>query len=100
MAKMPEKGSSESAKRGLRMPIRSDGNGDFLVKKWAALVGFVLLLSSLGYSFALTFEIGPLKARLDKVEAAAELNRSFCTKIEVHFEYISKQLEKLETRKK
>jgi hypothetical protein len=82
------------------MPVRTNENGEFIVKKWAALVGLVVLLLSLGYSFAMTFEIGPIKERLDKVEAIEELNRTLCLKMEVHFEYIRAELEKMNQRQK
>ena len=78
--------------------MRSNGNGEWIIKKWAALVGLVILLVSVGYSFALTFEIAPIKDRLAKVEVLLEANRTVCQKIEIHFEYIRAELEKVNKR--
>jgi len=75
--------------------IKSNGGGEFIIKRWVVIVSFIVMLVSIGYSFAMTFEIGPIKDRLAKVEGITESNHSTCQKIEIHFEYIRSELDKI-----
>lgn len=67
-------------------------NGSFTVKKVYTFVIFVVLLLSIGYSFAVTFKIFPLEKRLDKFEPRVDVNEKFINEMNIHIEYIRDDL--------
>lgn len=77
--------------------MKSDGNGNFTIKKIYVIITFVLLLLSVGYSFAVTFQIRPLEKRIEILEPTVQENSKTANAILIHIQYIKKEIDKLST---
>jgi len=75
--------------------MKLDSNGNFTIKKIYVIATFVLLLLSVGYSFAVTFKMSPLEKRIEKLEPIVQENSENTKAILIHIEYIKDELKKL-----
>jgi len=69
--------------------IRSDGNGNLIVKKtvalWTALITLTLLIGSLGYNVAYTVGLSSVKEQTVKNEANIEILKDCFTNFREEF---------------
>jgi len=78
--------------------MRTDGDGNFTIKQIYVVITILLLLLSLGYSFALTFQLNPLEKRLDKIEPIVTQNAITSNSILIHIQYVKTEINKLSTQ--